>query len=727
MRPIERTFSIRTVMLTLVCGGVVAMLGAALVAGWLSYREYRERIGSSLIAASQAVMVAVDNELDEPLVYVSGLSSSSSFARGDFSNFQDRAREALSPGGYLVIIKSADGGQEYVNTSKPPAGSTATGPSAVGLLRLGKAENSHLGRIVDRWMELIDVPIEDESGRRLYTMVIGVPNHLFQDILTEQHFPRTWSPVILDPDWMIVARGFSPEKFVGQKAAGEEFRNAPSDRTHEVRVLEGEPAMSAHSHSSRYGWTTAIAISDADLFNQAIGPGLLAALGGLVAVGLVIAIAALFSTYLARAIRSLAQMVRGFPEATLEPRPAFRLREVSLVARRMREAAVAVLDSRKAVDTELDNMRRLNQLSTLLVGERSSFEDCLAEITKTGIAISGADKGNLQLFDAASGSLTIVAQQGFQDDFMKFFANVRGYDTACGEAMRTAEQIIVDDVLTSKIFVGQPAQKVLLEAAVRAVVSTPLMSSKGSLLGVLSTHFTQSLNPSERQLRLINILARQAADYLERKQAEQTHQTILLELQHRSNNLLAVVQSIAQRSLGGRYSSLTEAKEAFEARLHALARANRALVRSNWGGVDLGQLVRTELEAFSERATIADASIVLPPQMAQNFTLVLHELATNSAKHGALSGIGGKITVSWTVERSHSGFVLKFKWQESEGPPVAAPTQHGFGTQLLKAVFSNVRLEYPVQGVRCEIDVPLTSPVPSQAARVEDDAVIASG
>jgi hypothetical protein len=253
--------------------------------------------------------------------------------------------------------------------------------------------------------------------------------------------------------------------------------------------------MSAHSHSSRYGWTTAIAISDADLFNQAIGPGLLAALGGLVAVGLVIAIAALFSTYLARAIRSLAQMVRGFPEATLEPRPAFRLREVSLVARRMREAAVAVLDSRKAVDTELDNMRRLNQLSTLLVGERSSFEDCLAEITKTGIAISGADKGNLQLFDAASGSLTIVAQQGFQDDFMKFFANVRGYDTACGEAMRTAEQIIVDDVLTSKIFVGQPAQKVLLEAAVRAVVSTPLMSSKGSLLGCFRRI---SLSPSTR-------------------------------------------------------------------------------------------------------------------------------------------------------------------------------------------------------------------------------------
>jgi len=726
MRPIERTFSIRTVMLTLVCGGVIIMLGAAFVAGWLSYREYRDRIGSSLIAASQAVMVAVDNELDEPLAFVSGLSSSSSFARGDFSNFQDRARDALSPGGYFVIIKSADGGQEYVNTSKPPAGSTATGPSAVGLLRLGKAENSHLGRIEDRWMELIDVPLEDESGRRLYTMVIGVPNHLFQDMLTEQHFPRSWSPVILDPDWMIVARGISPEKFVGQKEAGEEFRNAPSDRTHEMRVLEGEPAISAHSHSSRYGWTTAIAISDADLFNQAIGPGLLAALGGLVAVGLVIAIAALFSTYLARAIRSLAQMVRGFPEATLEPRPAFRLREVSLVARRMREAAVAVLDSRKVVDTELNNMRRLNQLSSLLVGERNGFEDCLAEITKTAVAISEADKGNLQLFDSTSGSLTIVAQQGFKEDFLKFFDSVRKNDAACGAAMGTAKQIIVDDVLTSEIFVGLAAQKVLVDAGVRAVVSTPLMSSKERPLGVLSTHFARPRHPTERQLRLANILARQAADYLERKQAERTHRTILLELQHRSNNLLAVIQSIAQRSLGGDHS-LAEAKEAFEARLHALARANRALVRSNWGGVDLDQLVRTELEAFSKRATIAGPSIVLPPQIAQNFTLVLHELATNSAKHGALSSVAGKITVSWAIERSASGFVLKFKWQESEGPPVVAPMRHGFGTKLLKAVFSEVRLEYPVEGLRCEIDVPLTSPVPSQAALAENDAVIVAG
>jgi two-component sensor histidine kinase len=709
-------------MLTLVCGGVVVMLGAALAAGWLSYREYRDRIGSNLIATSRALMVAVDDELDEPLAFVNGLASSSSFARGDFDNFQDRARDALfqNGDGYVVIIKTADGNQEYVNTSKPTAGSTAARPSAVGLLRLGKAGKTHLGRIEGRWMELIDIPIEDESGHKLYTLIIEVPNRVFQDMLTEEHLPRTWSPVILDADWMVVARGANPDRFVGQKAAGEEFRNTPSDRTHEVRQLDGAPSMSADSHSSRYGWTTAIAISDADLFNQAIGPGLLAALGGLVAVGLVIALAALFSTYLARAIRSLAQMVRGFPEATLEPRPAFRLREVSLVARRMREAAITVRDSRQVVDTELNNMRQLNQLSSKLVGEGSSFGDCLSEITKTAIAISEADKGNLQLYDATSGSLTMAAQQGFQADFLKFFVTVRGNDAACGVAMGTAKQIIVDDVLTSEIFVGQPAQKVLLGAGVRAVVSTPLMSSKERPLGVLSTHFTRPHHPSEHQLEPINILARQAADYLERKQAERTHQTIMRELEHRSNNLLAVIQSIAQRSLDG------EAKEAFEARLHALARVNRALLRSNWSGVDLDQLVHSELEPFSKRANIAGASVVLAAQMAQNFTLVLHELATNSAKYGALSTNAGKITVSWTVEHDGSGSVLKFKWQESGGPPVVPPIQHGFGPKLLNAVFSEVRLEYPVEGLKYEVDAPLNSFIASQPVLAQDVVAIVS-
>ena len=725
MAPIERTFSIRTAMLILIVGSGIVAIAAAVLVGWLSYREYRDRIGSSLVAASRAIMVSVDGELDQALAFVSGLSTSPSFAKGDFATAQARATEALSPYGYVLIIRSANGDEEYVNTKKPSA-SVGTVSSSRGSLRLGSAGKAYLRRVEDRWLALVDVPIEDQGGQRLYTMVVGVPNDVFQKVLIEQHLPRDWSPIILDADWVIVARGINPEEFVGHKGAGEEFKNASSNETHEVRALEGAASLSAHSYSSRYGWTTAVSISEADILKMALPPALLAAIGGFLATGLLIVLAAFLSTYLASAIRKLASTVRGFPESALNQKPTFRLRELSIVARALHQAANTVVNSQKQMTAELEDMRRLNELSTLLVREENKFETCYDEITKTAIAISGADKGNLQLFDETSRSLRIVAQQGFQEEFLKFFESVDDHAAAsCGTAMVSSEQVVVDDVLTSKIFVGQPAQKVLLDAEVRAVMSTPLRSSKGNLLGIISTHYSRPGHPSERQLRLTNILARQAADYLERKHSEQVQQTIVLELQHRSNNLLAVIQSIAQRSLAG-----SHLKKAFEARLQALARANRALLKSNWGGVDLTQLVRGEMEAFSRHASISGVSVLLSPQQAQNFTLAIHELATNSAKYGALSKTTGKVEASWTIEPSQSGSVLKFRWQESGGPRVKPPAYQGFGTQLLKAVFSDARLEYFVEGLRCEIEVRLISTKqhsPSLSQAEEDDTVVVDG
>jgi two-component sensor histidine kinase len=713
----ERTFSIRTAMLMLIIGSGIVAIAAGLIVGWLSYREYRERIGSSLIAASRAIMVSVDGELDQALAFVDGLSTSPNFVKGDFAALQVQAREALTPYGYVLILKSADGQQEYVNTHKPPR--SLGGVPLSGRLRPGSAGNAYLRRVEDRWLALVDVPIEDESGQRLYTMIVGLPNDVFQEVLTAQHLPPNWSPVILDKDWVIVARGLNPEKFVGHKGAGEEFRQAPTNQIHEVRVLEGVASLTAHSHSSRYGWTTAVALSEANILKMAFGPALRAAIGGFLASGLLIVVAAFLSTYLASAIRKLANIVRDFPESALNQKPTFRLRELSVVAQALNQAAVTV-------SAELEDMRRLNELSTQLMREENKFEVCVSEIVTTAIAIVGADKGNMQLFDHVSRSLKIVAQQGFQEGFLKYFENVDDdVASSCGAAMATNEQVIVDDVLTSETFADQPAQKVLLEAEVRAVISTPLRSSKGNLLGVISTHFSRPGHPSERQLRLANILARQAADYLERKHSEQIQQTIVLEVQHRSNNLLTIVQSIAQRSLAG-----DQSKKTFEARLQALARANRALVRSNWGGVDLTQLVRAELEAFSKRASINGVSVLLSPQQAQNFTLALHELATNSVKYGALSKAAGKVKVSWTIKPDHSSSVLKFRWQESGGPPVSPPTRQGFGSQLLKGIFSDVTLEYLVEGLRCEIEVPLVaasrriSPQGSHAElSLRDDAV----
>jgi two-component sensor histidine kinase len=679
------------------------MLAVATLAGWVSYRLYRDRLASSLVAASSAVMIAIDNELDEPLAFVNGLSSSTAFSEGDFETFGRQARNALSQYRYVLKIQSAGGEREYVNTRKGTAEQSASFRAAAPL-QLGSAREAYLQRVEGRWMVLIDIPIGDRFGQTPFKMVIGIPNDFFQAVLAAQKLPATWIPVVLDTDWLVVARIPSIETFVGHKGEGEEFRDAPTDQVHKVQLPEDVAAISAHSHSARYGWTTAIAISEANLFSQAFGLILLSALGGFAATGFVVLLAASLLTYVAGGIKKLADGVHEFPEGTLQQKASFRLLELSQVAAALQKAAIAVLDGRKQMSAEVEDMKRLNVLSTMLVDDENKFEGCLSKITMTAVAISGADKGNIRLFDETSRSLTLIAQHGFKKEFLQYFEKVDDHFAASrGAVMALNEQIIVDDVLTSEIFVGKPAQKVLAVAGVRAVVSTPLRSSKGNLLGVISTHYGRPGRPGERQLRLVSILARQVADYLERKNSEKIHQTILGELQHRSNNLLAVVQSIARSSLDG----LPEVKKTIEARIHALARANHALLRANWVGVDLHQLVRTELDTFSKHATVNGVSVLLSSQHAQNFALALHELATNSTKYGAFSKSTGMVDVSWVIEPSRTASILRFTWQERGGPPVNPPVRRGFGTQLLNAVCSDVQLQYAVDGFRCDIAVPL--------------------
>ncbi|MGB8631381.1 MAG: HWE histidine kinase domain-containing protein [Xanthobacteraceae bacterium] len=373
-----------------------------------------------------------------------------------------------------------------------------------------------------------------------------------------------------------------------------------------------------------------------------------------------------------------------------------------------RSAALAA-----SVTADLVGMTQLNNLSSLLVREGKDLKTCLNHVLETAIAITSADKGNVQLFDGNAVALTIAAHRRFEDNFLKFFEEVRGDNTACGEAMRSAKRVIVEDVMRSEIFAAaEPSLRVLVDAGVRAVMSTPLTSGNGGLLGMISVHFMKPHHPAEPELRLMDLLARQAADYLERKRAEEVEQYLVREVQHRSNNLLAVIQAIAHRSLSGEYS-LADAKAAFEARLQALARANRQLTRSSWSGVDLTDLARLELEPFGDRSTIRGINVILDAQHAQNFTLALHELATNATKYGALSNDRGKVMASWAVMSENQNNRLNFKWQETEGPPVAEPTRQGFGSSLIKGMFSNVRFDYAPEGLTCEIDVLLQPSAPS--------------
>jgi PAS domain S-box-containing protein len=173
------------------------------------------------------------------------------------------------------------------------------------------------------------------------------------------------------------------------------------------------------------------------------------------------------------------------------------------------------------VAADLFAMTRLNEVGSRCLRHESEVETCLGDILEAAIAVSGSDKGIIQSLDSASGTLSVAAQRGFEPPFLKFFASVWDDGSTYGATALSSRRVIVEDVAQSEIFAKQQSLDVMLDADVRAVISTPLVSSAGTLLGMISTHFRVPHRPSERELHLLDLLARQGADYLERKHTEE--------------------------------------------------------------------------------------------------------------------------------------------------------------------------------------------------------------
>jgi len=188
-------------------------------------------------------------------------------------------------------------------------------------------------------------------------------------------------------------------------------------------------------------------------------------------------------------------------------------------------------DSELRMAADIRAMDCLREVGNYCVRAGNELPHCLEVILDAAIELTGAVKGALQLLDRASGDLCLAVSRGFQEPFLEFFALIRGEECACGAAMQSGTRIIVEDLTQPNIFSGKPSLAVALEANVRAVQSTPLMSSTGKLLGILSTHFNLPHRPTERELGLMDLLARQAGDYLERKQSEEAVRAASSQLQ----------------------------------------------------------------------------------------------------------------------------------------------------------------------------------------------------
>ena len=166
---------------------------------------------------------------------------------------------------------------------------------------------------------------------------------------------------------------------------------------------------------------------------------------------------------------------------------------------------------------------------------------------------------------------------------------------------------------------------------------------------------------------------------------EMLQELLVEELNHRVKNTLAILQSIAAQTF--RSASRPE-REKFEGRLRALAEAHNLLSTEKWQGSDLQDVVGRVLQPYAVadtgRVKMFGPKVPLAPRLAVVLSMILHEIATNAAKYGALSNDGGTVTLDWEIIEEDARRKLRLIWTEAGGPPVSAPVQRGFGSRLIE-------------------------------------------
>ena len=195
-------------------------------------------------------------------------------------------------------------------------------------------------------------------------------------------------------------------------------------------------------------------------------------------------------------------------------------------------------------------------------------------------------------------------------------------------------------------------------------------------------------------------------DISDAKRAHAEQRGLIDELNHRVKNTLATIQSLAAQTLRGTQG--VDERE-FEGRLLALSRVHDQLTRNAWAWADLETIARATLTGPQAAHLHVDGpGVRLTSRTALALGMVLHELASNAARHGALSTVFGSISLTWRV----SPGTLHIDWQEKDGPPVVTPRRRGFGTRLLERAIAHElggrpTLEFRPGGVHCTMEIPL--------------------
>lgn len=245
----------------------------------------------------------------------------------------------------------------------------------------------------------------------------------------------------------------------------------------------------------------------------------------------------------------------------------------------------------------------------------------------------------------------------------------------------------------------------LEERSARAFVNTPVFE-RGVFVALLYVSTQTPREWSEEELQFIRDVAYRVRLTAERVKAERQQDVLNGELAHRVKNTLSVVQAIANSTLA-RNADETAVTD-FGNRLRALSSAHDVLLARSWSAAGFRQVAESALAVFADdRIQLSGPDLQIGSRAAMSLSLLLHELATNAGKYGALSVPEGCVELCWTVRDLGT---VEMRWAERGGPPATEPVSKGFGSRIIRMGLTGsggVKLSYDSQGLTAEMSAPL--------------------
>ncbi|WP_439594341.1 HWE histidine kinase domain-containing protein [Falsiroseomonas sp.] len=712
-----RPLTLRAHLLRLTLAVLLPALLAGGLTAWELGRAYRQAVENALQGGARTLAVAIDREIEVAVTAASSLAgtralralaeSGDSAPEEAIAELYERARTVGNAFGGWVLLVRADGEQLF-NTQRP-LGAPLPAAAAQPWIRRATASgqpavtNLFTGSVAQRPVLAVVTPVL-APGRRpgegpapLAILLAFDPARLAAMLALVRE--GEIAGLIQVEDGRIIARSLNHATSTGRVApdwVAAPLRNLTIGQA-SGPSLDGAAIVAAFQRLDRVPWAVVVTASRATYQAAWRSPleRLVIAGAALLALGLLLA--GLLARRLLDPVRALAREAQELAAGGATPS--------ALAA-----APVAEFEALRVVLAQAAETTRARSVSE---GRAAAAEEAAAELR------AERDRARLY-FDMAQAVLVVLGPDGRVRSINRHGLSVLG--------LRHEDEAVGRDWFEGFV---PPRLRPQLRRLFQGLAQGTEDGAASTENAVLRADGTERLlvwrNAVLRDAagRLIAVIA-SGEDITDRRATEERQTLLMREVDHRAKNALAVVQSILRLTRAERPRDFATA---VEGRVNALARAHTLLARESWAGGSLRELVRTELAAYGaeDRLRIEGPPVWLAPDAVQPLSLVLHELATNAAKYGALSAPGGRLAVDWQVEADGG---LRLDWREDGAALAGAPAHRGFGSRMIAATVTgqlggSLTMDWRPAGLHARLRIgadrvalrePATAPTDAEAA-----------